>query len=42
MEAMINDTIDKEKITENGMEWYQKMRTIRARVLNDVYNRNQE
>jgi hypothetical protein len=42
METMINDTIEKEKITENGMEWYEKMRKIRARILNDVYNRNQE
>jgi hypothetical protein len=39
MEAIINDDIKKDELTENGLDYYEKMRTIRARVLNDIYNK---
>jgi hypothetical protein len=36
---MISDSIDKDKITQHGVDAYEKMRKIRARILNDVYNK---
>jgi hypothetical protein len=42
MEAIVNDDIDKEELTKYGLGDYEKMRSIRARVLHDVYNHYKE
>lgn len=39
MESLITDDIDKEEMTKNTEEDYEKLRKIRARVLSDVYNK---
>lgn len=38
METVINESISVDELTDNGMASYEKMRKIRGRILNDVYN----
>ena len=39
METLLTDDFNKEEITEHGLTDYEKMRKIRARILNDVYKK---
>lgn len=42
VEATIKDDFNEDDITKNGEAYYDKVRKIRARILNDVYNRYKE
>jgi len=37
LHALVEEDVSEDKITENGLETYQKMKKIRARLLHDIY-----
>jgi hypothetical protein len=39
IDIILQDKIDKEKLTEYGLTDFEKYRKIRARILNDIYNK---
>ena len=39
MESLVADSIDSTKLSEDGLVDYEKLRTIRKRILNDVYRK---
>jgi hypothetical protein len=42
VDVMIQDNFNEDDITGNGEPYYEKMKQIRARILNDVYGRYKE
>ncbi|MDK2600585.1 hypothetical protein QO179_24130 [Bacillus stercoris] len=39
MAILIEDDIDKDKLSQEGLEYHNKMQKLRLRILNDVYNK---